>query len=189
MLARGIFELREAFLILGGVHFGGDDEHGLLREFFAVAGEFLEDNFEIVDGFAAAHFADVDQMEEQPGAFDVPQELDAQPVAQVCAFDEAGDVGHDEGAEVAAGLHDAEIGFEGGEGVVGDLGPRGGDAGDQGGLAGVGEADQADVGEKFQLEPQRSSSPGRPGSWPWGPGGWGWRSAGCRARRGRRGDP
>jgi len=52
------------------------------------------------------------------------QELDAQAVAQVRAFDETRDIGHHEAAEIVK-LHHAEVRFEGSEGVVGNLRPRG----------------------------------------------------------------
>ena len=62
-----------------------------------------------------------------------------------------GNVGHDEGASVAVG-HDAERGFEGGEGVVGNLGAGIGERADQRRLTGVGEADQTDIGEELQFQ-------------------------------------
>ena len=77
----------------------------------------------------------------------------AQPLPCVRAFDQPGDVGHDEAAIVAQ-RHDAEVGRERGERIVGDLGTRRRDARDQRGLAGVGEADEADVGEQLQLQPE-----------------------------------
>ena len=78
------------------------------------------------------------------------QELNAQAVAQVCAFDETGDIGYHEAAEIGE-LHHAEVRFEGSERVVGDLGAGGRDARNERGLAGVGEAHQAHVGQEFQL--------------------------------------
>ena len=79
------------------------------------------------------------------------QELDAQAVAQVRAFDETGDIGHHETAEIRE-LHHPKVGFEGSEGVVGNLRAGGRDARNEGGLAGVGETDQAHVGQEFQFE-------------------------------------
>ncbi len=93
-------------------------------------------------------------MDEDGGAFDVAEELDAEAGAEVGAFDEAGHVGDGE-AEVVGGfadLDDAEVGFEGGEGVVGDFGAGGGEAADEGGFADVGEADEAAVGEEAEFE-------------------------------------
>ena len=97
-----------------------------------------------------AGVGDVDEVDDDAGALDVAEELDAEAVAEVCAFDEAREIGYGEGLGVGefADLDDAEVGFEGGEGVVGDLGPGGGEAGDEGGLADVGVADEAGVGEE-----------------------------------------
>ena len=82
------------------------------------------------------------------------EELHAEAGAEMCAFNEAGHIGDDEGLLVGLLAYgdDAEVGFEGGEGVVGDFGLGGGDAGDKGGLAGVGVADQADVSQKLEFE-------------------------------------
>ncbi len=93
-------------------------------------------------------------MDDDAGALDVLEELDAEAGAEVCAFDEAGEVGDGEGLGVGvlADLDDAEVGFEGGEGVVGDLGPGGGEARDECRLADVGVADEAGVGEETEFE-------------------------------------
>ena len=93
-------------------------------------------------------------MDEDAGALDVFEELDAEAGAEVRAFDEAGHVGDGEGLLVGevADLDDAEIGFEGGEGVVGDLGLGGGEERNQRGFADVGVADQAGVGEETEFE-------------------------------------
>ena len=49
------------------------------------------------------------------------QESDSKTFSFCCAFDDAGDVGHDE-ALMAAIADDAEVGYQSGEGVVGDFG-------------------------------------------------------------------
>ena len=69
--------------------------------------------------------------------------------AEVCAFDETGDVGDGEAALEGsfANLHDAEVGFERCEFVIRNFGARGGKTRDERGLADVGIADEADVGE------------------------------------------
>ena len=93
-------------------------------------------------------------MDEDAGALDVFEELDAEAGAEVCAFDEAGHVGDGEGFGVGevADLDYAEVGFEGGEGVVGDLRLGGGEARDQRRFADVGVADEAGVGEQTEFE-------------------------------------
>ena len=104
-------------------------------------------------GSAAGGFRKIDQVRQQARALDVAQELDAQARARVRAFDEAGQVGHHEAAEIVQ-LDHAQIGFERGEGVIGDLGAGGGNARDQRGFSGVGKADQADISQQLQLEAQ-----------------------------------
>ena len=96
---------------------------------------------------------------EQAGAGDVPQELEAEPAAEVCVLDDAGHVCDRQSLMVA--LEDAEVGAEGGEGVSGDLGPGVRHGGQQAGLAGVGVAHQSDVGDRPQLEPQPELLAGR----------------------------
>ena len=58
---------------------------------------------------------DIDQVDDDRGALDVLEELDAQAVAEVRAFDEAGQVGDGEGLGVGklADLDHAEVGLQG----------------------------------------------------------------------------
>src|SRR5262245_40683502 len=79
------------------------------------------------------------------------EELRAESVAFVRAFDQTRHIGHDEGSVIAQ-LHDAEIRRQRRERVVGDLRPRRRDARDECALARVREADESDVRE--ELEPQ-----------------------------------
>src|SRR6516162_3013084 len=79
------------------------------------------------------------------------QELMAEPMTAMGAFDEPGDIGNDEAAVIAQ-ADNAEIGRQRGEGVVGDFGPCGGDARDERGFAGIREANEPDVREQLQLE-------------------------------------
>lgn len=140
---------------VGGVHFGGDDEDGLVLKVRAEAGQFVGDGFEIGDGVgAAAGVGDVDEVDEEVGALDVAEEAVAESGALVRALDEAGNVGDDEGFLIGsfADGNDAEVGLECGEGVVGDFGFGRRDARDEGGLADVGVADDADIGEDLELE-------------------------------------
>ena len=140
---------------VGDVGFGGDEDGGLGGEGGVEGLELGGDDLEVGDGvgaggaFGGAGVGDVDEVDDDGGALDVFEELDAEAVAEVRAFDEAGKVGYGEGEFVGevADLDDAEVGLEGGEGVVGDLGPGGGEARDEGGFADVGVADEAGVGE------------------------------------------
>ena len=83
-------------------------------------------------------------------ALHVAQEVVAQALAFAGALDQAGDVG--DGEAHIAGLDDAQVRDEGGEGVVGDLGPGGRHRRDEAGLAGGGEADQGDVRDGLQFQ-------------------------------------
>src|SRR5436305_174915 len=122
--------LRE-LLWIGNVHLGGDHDHRLLREAGAEAYELIHDDFEVVDGVrAAAGIGDINHVQQQPGTFDVAEELNAEAVSAVRAFDEAGDVSNDIAflfGQVADADH-AQVGLEGGEFVISDLGAGGGDA-------------------------------------------------------------
>ncbi len=111
----------------------------------------MADGLVILDGVGAIGWFGFDEVDQDAGAFDVSEELVAEAGAGAGAFDQAGDVGHDEGA-VEVELDDAEVGRFGGEGVVGDQRAGAGDAGEERALAGVGFAHQADVGDQLQLE-------------------------------------
>ena len=92
-------------------------------------------------------------MHEHRAALDVAEEQVAEAVALVRPFDDAGDVGDDEGLVVVRADH-AEVRDERRERIVGDLRLGRADDGDQRRLAGVREADQADVGDQLQLDEQ-----------------------------------
>ena len=95
------FERRDARRILSGIDLGGDHDHRLVRQIFGEAGELAHHHFEIVHRIAAGGFRNIDQMRQQPRALDVPQELDAQAVARVRAFDQSGNIGDHEGPVIA----------------------------------------------------------------------------------------
>ena len=140
---------------VGCVHFGGDDDHRLVFEVCAEAGELVGDGFEVGYGIgAAAGIGDVDEVDEEVGALDVAEEAVAESGALVRAFNEPGNVCDDEGLLVGGFAYgdDAEIGLERGERVVGNFGFCCGDARDEGGLADVGVADDADIGKNFEFE-------------------------------------
>src|SRR6185503_2900162 len=93
---------------------------------------------------------EIDEVQEQPGAAEMAQELVAKARALRGAFDEPRDVGDDEAR--LAHAHHAERGVEGRERIVRDLRPRARDRADEGGLAGVRQAEKPDVSEHAQLE-------------------------------------
>src|ERR1700722_15099966 len=141
---RELFE----FVGIGDVGFGGDEDGGLGREARVEAVQLGGDDLEVFDGIGPVRgVGDVDQMDDDAGALDVTEELDAEACAEMRAFDEAGEIGYGEGfgVWVFADLDDAEVGFERGEGVVGDLGLGGGEARDERRLADVRVADEARV--------------------------------------------
>src|SRR6185437_11133030 len=93
----------------------------------------------------------VDQMQQRAAALDMAEEARAQTGAVMGAFDQAGNIGHDELA--VADLHHAKAGMKRREGIIGDLGPRVRRRREERRLAGVGQADQADIGDQLQPQP------------------------------------
>ena len=77
------------------------------------------------------------------------QEPEAQPLSQVSALDDAGNIGGDERPVVRQGDY-AEVRLERGEGVVRDLRASGGNHGEQRALPRVRLAQEPDVGYQFQ---------------------------------------
>ena len=110
----------DAAWVLARVDLTGQDNHRFREQLFAELAQLAEDNVEIVGWVAAAEIRDIDEMNEQPSTFDVAQELNAQAVSFVRAFDQAGNVGHDE--RMIARLDNAQIWFESGERVIGNFG-------------------------------------------------------------------
>ncbi len=99
--------------------------------------------------------AEGDEVNEQPAALDVGEELVTEPDPLGGALDQAGDVGEHELA--LAVVDRPQDRLEGRERVVGDLRRRAGEAREQRRLAGVRQPDQAGVGEQLQpqLDPAR----------------------------------
>src|SRR5437879_13382710 len=99
-------------------------------------------------------------MNQQPCAFDVAEETDAEARAQMCPFDQAGKISHDKSASelravpagAAVGINDAEVGFELGERIVRNLGALCGNHVNQRRLADVGKTTQANIVEKFPFQ-------------------------------------
>ncbi len=70
---------RGNFIFVGYVDFRGDHEHWLFFQVSAEAGQFPENHFHIFHNIVtAARIGHIDQMNQQPRALDVPQELRAQ---------------------------------------------------------------------------------------------------------------
>lgn len=100
-------------------------------------------------------------MQQHTRALDMAEEAVAQPDAVMRAFDKARNVGEDEFRPVDG--RNAEVRMQRGEGVVGDLRPGARAGGEEGRLAGIGQADEAGIGNELQPQPDRLSSPSRPG--------------------------
>ena len=123
-----------------------------------MAGELLADRR--VGRLGVAAGADLDQVDEQPAALDVGEELVAEPGALRGALDQARDVGEDELAVVA--VDRSEHRLEGRERVVGHLRRRPREPGEQRRLAGVGQADQPGVGEQAEAQLDPAARPLQP---------------------------
>lgn len=140
---------------IGCVHFGGDDDHRLLEQSVAEAGELIVDHLEVFDGIGTARgVRDVHEVSEYAGALNVAEKLSAETRAFMCAFDQAGYVRDDERLlmRLFTDCDYTQVGLEGGEGVVCNFGFGRGDARDERGFSRVGVADQSHIGEELELE-------------------------------------
>ena len=110
----------DALGIVNRIDLVGGDQLRLLEQSRIVEIELAADRVEILDRIAARRARHVDQVDQHLRPLDVPQELVAEPVALVRAFDQPGHVGDDEAAIVAQRDH-AEVRRQRGERIVGDL--------------------------------------------------------------------
>ncbi len=146
-------------LRIGGIGLGGDDEHGLVTESVAEAGEFFIDGLEGFDGiFCAAVIGNIHQMHEDAGAFDVAEELNAESGTEMRAFDEAGHICDDEALffRPLADGGDAEIRLKSGEGIVGNFWTSCRESRNERGFAGVGKTNETDIGEQLEFEAEKT---------------------------------
>src|SRR5471032_1587113 len=152
-LSRQMAQCGHTLGILCRVHFGGRYDHRLLHQVFTETGQFFHDDFEVVHRLPPAAFGNIHQVYQQARALNMPQELDAQAMAQVRPFDEAGDVGHHEAAEIFQ-LDHTQIGLKSSERIVGDLRPGRRNPRDQRGLACIRKTHQPHVGQQLQFQAQ-----------------------------------
>lgn len=135
-------------LLVQHVALGDGQQTLLVEQFGIVLRQFAQQDFVIAPDVVAVGG---NHEQQHRIALDMAQEAGAESAALVRPLDDAGNVGHDERFMVAD-LHDAQIGFERGEGIVGDLGFGSGNSREQRTLARIGEAHQSHVGQHFQFE-------------------------------------
>ena len=92
----------------GQIGLGDDDNLRAAAEFGVVQLQFRADRAIVGQRIGAVGRLGLDEMDQDARPLDVPQELVAQPDALVGAFDQPGNVGHDERA-VEVDLHPAEV--------------------------------------------------------------------------------
>ena len=127
----------------------GDGQHTVFHQQFGIV--FLQFAQEHLVSFCDVRFIGGHHEQEDGVAFDMPEEAHTDAFSFMGAFDDAGDVGHHEGAVVII-ADDAQVGFQRGKRVIRDFGFGRCDGGQQRGFAGVGEAHEADVGQHFQFQ-------------------------------------
>ena len=87
-------------------------------------------------------------MKQEFSSLDMTQKTIAQSRSLVRAFDQPGNVCHDEGAEVAQ-IHNSQMRFQRCEWIVGNLRPGSGNRRDECRLARIRKSHQANIGEQF----------------------------------------
>ena len=97
-----------------------DHQAGPLEQLRLVLLELCQQHALLLGRLAPVIGCHVHQDQQDPGPFDVAQELVPQALALARPFDQPGDVGHHELVLVEA--HHAQVGLQGGERVAGDLG-------------------------------------------------------------------
>ncbi len=80
----------QAFVVGGGVEFGGHHDHGFIRQRRAEGRQLAADNLEVVHWIAVRCGAGVHQVRDQARALDVLQKAHAQPGTFVRAFNQPG---------------------------------------------------------------------------------------------------
>ena len=144
---------REALAHLRQVELGDHQAHRPFEQLGIVQAKLLEDGAPLGDRIVRAA---VDDAQEGPRAFDVPQECVSETVADMGARDETRHVGDQRGARIRLRLvardEDAQVRGGGGERIGPDARSCLGERGEQRGLAGVGRAHQPDVGDRLELE-------------------------------------
>ncbi len=133
-LRRAAFERGDAIRIVDGVHLVRRDDLRLRGERRVKQLELLAHGVEIAHRVAAGRARDVDQVHEHLRPLEMAEELVAEALSAMSAFNQAGHVG-DREAAVAAQAHDTQIRRQRRERIVRDLRTGRGDPRDQRRLA------------------------------------------------------
>ncbi|GGU58538.1 hypothetical protein GCM10010211_24400 [Streptomyces albospinus] len=137
-------------LAVGDVDLVQDDHPRPVAE-TAVLRQLLLDDVEVGDRVAVRlQGRGVQDVDQHLAALDMPQELQAQPLALAGTRDQARDVR--DRVDRGTGRDHTQIGHQRGEGIVRDLRLGRGEHRDQRGLAGAGVADQRHIGDGLQLQ-------------------------------------
>ena len=115
------------------------------------ARQLVANRGKILDRVATRRGRDVYHMDENTSPFEVAEELMAEPVTNVCPFDETGYI-RDHEAAIIAQAHYPEVRGQRRKRIVRNLGVGGGDTRDERGLSDVRKPNQADVGKQLQLQ-------------------------------------
>ena len=111
----------QAVAVSSRIDLGGNDGKGTLGHCGIIGGQFLAHDLKARHGVLHRSFGDIDQVEQQGGAFDMAEKLNAQALAFVRAFDEPRNVGDDETAILGI-PHHAQIRHKRGKGIVRNFG-------------------------------------------------------------------
>eukprot|EP00913_Durusdinium_trenchii_P028401 g26629.t1 len=131
--------------------FGDDDDFGPFDQRRVVQFEFITNRPVVLDGVGSVHRVGFDQMHQNPGAFDVLEELVPQANAGMRPFNQPGNIGHDE-LVIEADTYQPEVGILRCERIIGDFGMSPRQSAQQSRLAGVRFSQKTDIGNQFEFE-------------------------------------
>ena len=129
----------------------GSHDHGPVAQVHAVIGQLVTDGVKVLYRVSALAAGHIHNMNQQPAAVNVPQEIMAQARTLSRTLNDTGDIRHDEGHALIH-IDDAQVGEQRGEMVVCDLRPGIGGDGKEGGFSNIGEAHKANVCQKLELQ-------------------------------------
>ena len=143
---------RKGFARSGHVALVGDDNLGPLGELGRIGCKLAIDDLIVLNGVTALIAArKVNDVHDQCGALDVPEEFVPQTLTLAGPFDKAGNVRDDKGTGLA-GLNDAKVGDKRREGIIRHLGTSRAHTSNEGGLAHARHANKRGVSHELHLE-------------------------------------